>query len=192
MRAAAVKDSAAGTGPYQLTTGASYLAERTNYVENCAYLWTYGAAADVSLTLPRNFSAVARFTGVHCSGNYGEASVGILTFNVGPRYTQPIPHWRWLRGQDAQVYGQELIGVAHGFDSVFPSATGTTTTANSFASSTGGGLAVNWRHGITLRLIETDYLRTGFPNGTTSAQNQFLLDSGLDVNLGTIFRRNKK
>lgn len=189
---AAVSSGSGENATSHMTVGVNYVAERTNYVENGADLWTHGAGADFTYAFPWKLSAVARFTGVHCTGNYGESGIGILTFTAGPRYTQPLPAWRWLRGQPTEVYAQQLVGLAHGFDGLFPNSASVATTANSLASETGGGIQIEWKHSLVLHPIELDYLHTGFPNGTTSAQNQFVLGAGIEFHLERILGSGKK
>jgi outer membrane protein OmpA-like peptidoglycan-associated protein len=97
----------------------------------------------------------------------------LTTFTAGPRFTYT---WRRLA-----PFGEFLVGGAHGGDSYFPSATTFSTSASSFAISTGGGLDVNLNHRFSLRALNVQYLRTTFPNGANNEENHLMVGAGITL-----------
>src|SRR5262249_40531902 len=79
------------------------------------------------------------------------------------------------------IFGQGLIGEAHGFNSYFPSSTGVQTDYNSFALQLGGGVDLGLSQHFAVRAIQADWLRTQFPNSTTNVQNSLRLGAGIVV-----------
>jgi peptidoglycan-associated lipoprotein len=55
------------------------------------------------------------------------------------------------------------------------------TTASSFAYSTGGGVGYNVSPRFAANLLEGQYIHTALPNGSTNSQNHFLLGVGIVV-----------
>jgi hypothetical protein len=64
-------------------------------------------------------------------------------------------------------------------NSVFPAPSGTSTIANSMAIKAGGGMNLNLRPHVALRLFEADYLRTQLPNSTNNVQNYLTIGAGV-------------
>ena len=67
----------------------------------------------------------------------------------------------------------------HGFDAVFPSVSGARKAANAFAMQAGGGVDLDLRKYLALRLIQASYVRTSLPNGSDSLQNNLKLAAGI-------------
>lgn len=109
------------------------------------------------------------------SGNIGSLGQGLnlTTFTAGPRVT-------YTRGRFAP-FGEFLVGGAHGSNSYFPTATTSSTSASSFAISTGGGLDITLTDRFSLRALNAQYLRTSFPNGVNNEENHLMLGAGLTV-----------
>jgi len=112
------------------------------------------------------------FTGGH-SSNISPLGQGLtlLTFTGGPQISHRFGKFR--------PYGEVLVGGAHGSDSYFPSKTTSSTSASSFAFSTGGGLDINVTTNISLRAVDVQYLRTSFPNAVNNEQNQMMIGAGV-------------
>jgi hypothetical protein len=80
-----------------------------------------------------------------------------------------------------RVFGQALVGAAHGFDSLFPQHKTNTTTssANAFAFDAGGGVEIPLNKFIAVRPAQVDYLYTTFPNAVNGWQNNLRVGGGL-------------
>lgn len=100
----------------------------------------------------------------------------LSTFTVGPRFT--------YRMSRMSIFGDFLLGGAHGSGSYFPTATGSTTSASSFAYSTGGGIDIPITHRIGWRVIDAEYLHTSLPNGINDSQHQLELSTGIIFHFG--------
>jgi len=100
----------------------------------CSCFYLQGARAEVSLPLHGWLRAVAEVGGAHANNiNSSGDGVGMITYLFGPRVTHRPGHR--LSG-----FGQVLFGGAHGFNGYFPMTTTSSSAANAFAFSTGGGL----------------------------------------------------
>jgi outer membrane protein OmpA-like peptidoglycan-associated protein/opacity protein-like surface antigen len=97
----------------------------------------------------------------------------LTTFTAGPQISHRFRRFR--------PYGEVLVGGAHGSDSYFPSQTSSSTSASSFAISTGGGLDYKLNPRVSVRAFDVQYLRTTFPNGMNNEQNQLMMGAGLVV-----------
>ena len=84
------------------------------------------------------------------------------------------------------------MGIAEGFNSLFPVRSGpvssrnagTISNANSLALDTSGGLDVRLNHHLAVRAVRLSYLRTQLPNTTSNTQNSLCLSSGIVLNFG--------
>jgi hypothetical protein len=81
------------------------------------------------------------------------------------------------------AFAQVLLGGVHASDGLFPSGTTNKNSADAFALSTGGGLEVGLNHGISLRLIQADYLYTRLPNLYDNYESNFRLGAGVAFRL---------
>ncbi|MFP5234521.1 MAG: hypothetical protein ACLGSD_01350 [Acidobacteriota bacterium] len=136
--------------------------------------WMQGASAQIEGRFYGGWGAVADIAGLHtASMSSSGVSLDIVTATFGPRYTWAPRQARY------EFFGQGLAGVANGFNSVFPNLMGASSTANSLAVKAGGGMNVNLKPHLALRLFEADYLRTQLPNSTNNAQNSLQLGAGI-------------
>ena len=99
-----------------------------------------------------------------------------MTYSAGPRLV--YPHRRLT------VFGQALFGGAHASDSYFPTATGYTTSANSFAYSFGGGVDVSFTRHIAIRALDAQFLHTAFNNGSSNVQRHLVVGAGFVYKIG--------
>jgi len=116
-----------------------------------------------------------------CLGLSGRANLNGVPVNLvvvafGPRYTWKAPlHSR----HSLQLFGQGLIGEDFGFSGLYPSAQGTTSSANSFALNTGLGADLSLTPHFSMRVLQIDYLRTQLPNSATNVQNSVSFAAGI-------------
>ena len=116
--------------------------------------------------------AAAEVTGNRSSniGPLGQ-NLTLMTYTAGPQVA--------LHAGRFEPYAQALFGAAHASDSYFPSSTSYSTSATSFAYQAGGGIDYTLTRHIGIKVIEAQYLHTGFPNGTNGAQNHLMLGAGI-------------
>jgi hypothetical protein len=105
-----------------------------------------------------------------------------ITFVAGPRYTL----WR-AQGSEHRpgfnIFGEGLGGVVHASNSVFPTSTFFTSSANSFSVQLGGGIDLPLSQRLGLRLIQADYILTKLPNANNDLQGDVRLSGGITFNL---------
>jgi hypothetical protein len=137
-------------------------------------VWLQGGSGELAFPLYRNLGATLNVTGAR-SGDLGtgRGCFSKVAFVAGPRYTVPLRKFR--------VYGEALFGGVHGFDATFPSVDGAQTSANAFAMQAGGGLDMDWKRHIAIRVIEASYIRTDLPNGGSNIQNDLKLTTGITL-----------
>lgn len=137
--------------------------------------WAQGGSVEFAADLYRGWGVAAGLSANHASNINGTGvKLTTITTVFGPHYT-------WSRGKLA-IFGDGLIGVSAGSDSVFPSPGGATQSARSFAAQVGGGADLRIARWIAVRPIEASWLRTQFPNATTNVQNT------LQIGAGVVFR----
>jgi peptidoglycan-associated lipoprotein len=85
-----------------------------------------------------------------------------------------------------QFFGELLLGDVHGFNSIFPTTIGFTSSATSFAVQTGGGIDAFVSKRFAVRAIEVEYLRTDLPNNYSNVQNDPHLGFGVTYHLNSI------
>lgn len=158
----------------------TYTAQHSNLVSSPTF-WQQGGSIELSTQTYRGLGIAANVTGTTID-NAADSGVGLsmVTTTFGPRYT-----WNRSMGADKKhgiaIFGQGLIGEAHGFNSYFPSSIGVQTDYNSFALHVGGGVDLGISHHFAVRVIQADWLRTQFPNSTTNVQNSLRLGAGMVV-----------
>jgi hypothetical protein len=81
------------------------------------------------------------------------------------------------------AFAQVLVGGVHASGGLFPRGTTVKSSADAFALSVGGGLEVGLRRGISLRLIQADYLYTRLPNLYDNYESNFRLGAGVNFRL---------
>jgi len=110
-----------------------------------------------NVSLTGNFKHVLGITG-DFSGAYNSrrAASSVYTYTVGPVLTARLPV--------VQPFVHLLFGGA--------SISGTGTSEHAFAMLLGGGLDIGLRKGIGLRLVQADWLMTGFDDRTQNKQGR--------------------
>lgn len=138
--------------------------------------WMQGGSIQVDGQFRHGWGAAANISGVHAqNANNSGVGLNLVTTTFGPRY-------RWSRsGRRCAFFAQALAGRANGFNSIFPGATATTSSATSLALQIGGGIDLPMKHRLSLRALEADWLRTQLPNSTSNVQNNLRLGVGLAV-----------
>lgn len=133
--------------------------------------------AGVSYHLMPRLAVAAQYTGGHTSNisALGQ-NLTLMTYTAGPRLMYP-------RGRFV-LFGQALFGGAHASDSYFPTATGYSTTANSFAYALGGGLDVNMSRHFAIRTLDAQFLHTTFSNGSSNVQRHLTIGAGVVYKFG--------
>jgi len=107
-----------------------------------------------------------------------EPGVALTQFSVmgGARYTFHLA----ASGPHAfDLYGQALGGGVFASNSLFPGASGITSTANSGALQAGGGANIRLTHSLALRLLEADFITTSLPNATNNRQYDVRFSNGI-------------
>ena len=96
---------------------------------------------------------------------------------MAPRYTWTVPRHS-SSSRQIKLFGEGLLGLANGLNSVFPSPTGALSSTSSLAVQAGGGVDLGLTRHIGLRLIQADRMRTQLPNGAANLQNSLPLGTG--------------
>lgn len=162
----------------ELDLAFTYTAQRSNLTAGSSF-WAQGGSAELSATVYHGFGLAANVSGTH-SGSISSSGVGLtmVTTTFGPRYT-------WSRslhqGSERRInlFGEALIGIVNGLDSVFPSTNGPQTTANNLALQIGGGADWNLTRHLAIRPVQAAWLRTQLPNGGSNVQNNLQLSAGI-------------
>ena len=145
--------------------------------------WLTGGSGEVAARLYHAVSLAANVTGLQYSPPAPAVGLNLITFTAGPRLSwSPAgtsPH-------KVTIFGEGLVGGAHGFDSVFPGPGGATNTANSFAVQASAGADVALAQHFSLRILQGGYLRTALPNSTNTnnVQNNFQIGAGFVIRTG--------
>jgi hypothetical protein len=156
----------------------TYDADRTN-ITNGNSFWMQGGGAEVAGVFPYGLGVVAELSGLHAGSiSPTQVPLSLLAVTVGPRYTWRAP---WHSGKrDLSLFGQVLLGEAHGFDSLFPLSSGAiSNSSTSLALQAGGGIDLGLAHHVSLRLLQANWLRTQLPNSSTGVQNHLRADAGI-------------
>jgi outer membrane immunogenic protein len=158
----------------KIDASVSYELQRSNGpAGECGCFSLQGGRADGSFRVFDRFSVAGEISGGHASNITGSGlDLSLLTYMAGPRYSLHLKH-------ELKPFAQFLIGGVHGFDSTFPHAGGTLSSANSFALTAGGGLDYGLSPHIDVRVVQIDYLKTYLPNNTTDEQNNLRLGAGI-------------
>lgn len=137
--------------------------------------WGQGGSVEFAAYLYRGWGVAADLSVNHAT-NINGSGVKLTTIT-----TLFGPHYKWSHGKLA-IFGNGLVGVSAGSDSVFPSTGGATQSAQSYAVQVGGGADWRLKQWLAVRPIEASWQRTEFPNGTTNVQNT------LQIGAGVVFR----
>lgn len=137
--------------------------------------WMQGGGVQAGGDFSHGFGVVSDLAAEHTGDMHGSGvGLDMVTVTFGPRYT-----WQPKRYRRTALYGQTLVGLANGYNSVFPHSGGATSSANGLALKMGGGVNYTLSRRFAVRVFEADWLRTQLPNATNDAQNNLHLDAGL-------------
>jgi opacity protein-like surface antigen len=162
--------------PYvpRYTVGVSYSTTRGNAPPGglCQCFSTNGIAVNSTVTWKYWLRSTTEVNNSRASniGPLGQ-NLTLTTITAGPQIV--------LHGRYFETFAGLGLGFAHGSNSYFPTSTGYSTSANSFAWKTGGGFDVNLNHRLAVRAVEVQYLHTAFPNGMNDSQNHITVSVGL-------------
>jgi hypothetical protein len=157
----------------------------TNHITSQTF-WMQGGAIELGAQFYRGLGIVARVEGDYSGAGATGEPLSLVTTLFGPRYTFHT------RSQRYEIFGEGLLGISNGFNSLFSDGSGpvglqnagTTSSASAMAVDVGGGLDVRLNHRFAIRAVRASYLYTQFPNTTTNVQNSLSLSAGLVVRLG--------
>jgi hypothetical protein len=139
-----------------------------------------GGGAELALRFRNGFSAIASVHAFHASQSGNSVPVNVLVSAAGPRYTlRPLG-----ARHRVEIFAQGLIGRAYGFDGLYPSPTGTTSSAGSLAYELGGGLDLHCTRRLSVRALQVDWIRSELPNATNNIQNTLRLGVGVVFHTG--------
>jgi hypothetical protein len=164
--------------PPEVDLAITYGAQRGNLTSGGSF-WAEGGSAELTATFYHGLGLAANVTGTHAA-NISSSGVGstLVTATFGPTYTWAVPRHRNSPRQGT-FFGESLIGIANGLDSVFPAPSGAQSDASGLAAQIGGGADLDLSPHFAVRLFHADWLRTQLPNGTTNVQNTLQLDAGI-------------
>ena len=150
----------------------TYVSQRSLRSNTGQNFWMEGGSAELGFNLWHGLGPAADFTGSHTS-SIGSSGVPLVltTATFGPRY-------RWRAARRVSIYGQALFGVASGSSSVFPTPSGTESSARSFALQLSGGIDYRLSRHFAVRAIDLGYLHSALPNGNNNVQNNLRLGAG--------------
>jgi outer membrane immunogenic protein len=168
----------------------TYDAERAKIAPgSCGCFWYEGGGAGGAVNFAKGIGIAAALTGDHASNYAPGLDISKIAFMAGPRYTYTF--LKHHEGSDVprprlQLFGEALFGGVHAFNSTFPSSTGVTSSAGSFALQTGAGVNLFFSRNFSVRLLEVDFVRTELPNSLADTQNDLRLGVGISYH-GTSF-----
>lgn len=163
---------------FPVDLGVTFAAERSSPDPSICCFWFIGGGVDAAMTFWKGFGIAATVTGDHASGYLPSTDENKISFLAGPRYT--FMAWRGhARPEDQRrvlLFGQGLVGVAHGFDTRFSNGS---TSSNELAIQAGGGLSLYFTRKFGIRPIDIEFVRTQIGATGFSTQNNLRLGSGL-------------
>jgi hypothetical protein len=174
--------------PVSADLAITYAPERAQIVPGKCCFWMQGVAAEGAVTFWKGFGIAANLTAEHIANYLPGLDVNRITYMAGPRYTYKgwINHAGSANPRFIQVFGETLFGGARGFDGVYPSGSGTTSSASSSAIQIGGGLNLFLSRNLGMRLLEVDYVRTALPNNAANAQDDLRLAFGVTYHIDSV------
>lgn len=164
----------------QLDLGVTYAASHANFVPGSTF-WSQGGGLEVVGHVPYGLAVVADFAGLHTAGSSSTVPINLFTDTFGPRYTRLVVR---RSKHPLFLYGQGLIGEAHGFKGTYPGPNGTTSNALSFALQLGGGADLALSPHLTLRVAQLSWLRTQLPNNGSNVENEMRVGAGIVFHTG--------
>lgn len=169
-------NSEMNTPRFDLAAGYNYI--RANAPPgDCDCFDMQGGFVSANYQLWNWFGITGKVTAGHASdiSDLGQ-NLTLMTFLGGPKVSLPY--------RRITPYGEALFGAARGTGSYFPTSTGSSTSATSFAFSVGGGIDFNLTRHFAIRAADVQYLRTEFPNGANDEQSQLQIGAGLVLRFG--------
>jgi len=162
----------------KIDVAVTFIAERSLRSATPDSFWMQGGSIELGTNSWRGWGIAANVSGTH-TGAVGETSIplSIVTATFGPRY-------RWHADHRVSIYCEGLIGEANGFKSLFPTVTGSQTSANGLAAQAGGGLDYRLSQHVAIRAVEAAWQHTQLPNGRNNIQNDLRLGAGIIVRFG--------
>ncbi|HEV2710697.1 MAG TPA: hypothetical protein VGU67_10820 [Edaphobacter sp.] len=141
---------------------------------DCGCFLLNGGSSEELFHVWKKVAAVAKVTGSRTDKvQQSQQGLSLITYMAGPRYSFYAAH-------RLTIYGQFLIGGAHGFDSYFPKADMSSTgAASSMAFAPGGGLEIGVRNWLSIRAVEAEFLVTHLPNDINDHQHNLRISSGV-------------
>lgn len=157
-------------GSARFDLGVNYTVDISNARPGvCGCFAMQGGGVNARLAVTDRLSAVADFsivnTGTVSGANYG---LSLMTVMAGPQFRHRIGRYT--------PYGQLLLGVAHGFNSVFPGSSGSSASGYIYAAGAGSEMILTPK--FSACLIEVDYMRTDLPNNVNNWQNHLKIATG--------------
>jgi hypothetical protein len=135
---------------------------------------TQGGAAELNYRFFQGFGATASVLGVHAGSIGSGVPVNLMIVTFGPSYT-----YSRHGSHPASFFAHGLVGVAEGFQGLYPQGGVATSSANSLAAQAGGGIDISVSRHVAVRLVQADYVRTQLPNSLTNVQNSVRLGVGI-------------
>jgi hypothetical protein len=166
---------AAAAWAQQVQVSASYMYQGSNQVPGATdWFGANGGRLDANIGNWRHLGLAAEISGASMS------KLTTLSYMAGPRRSIALGG---AEKRKISAFAQVLVGGVHASDGLFPSGTTIKSSADAFALSAGGGLEVGLRRGISLRLIQADYLYTRLPNLYDNYESNFRLGAGVTFRL---------
>lgn len=157
---------------FPLSLALTYDATLANSITSESF-WMEGGRVQICGDFYHGFGVVADIAGMNASNIRSTGiSLDMVTATFGPRYTWSRPNSR------TSFYGQGLLGVANGFNGLFPEPGAPASSTFTKALQVGGGVDVALTPRIAVRAFQADWLQTSFPNSTTVVQNSLHLGAG--------------
>jgi opacity protein-like surface antigen len=162
----------------RIDVAVTFTAERSLSSGASDSFWMQGGSIELGTNSWRGLGIAANVSGTHTGAIGGSIiPLSIVTATFGPRY-------RWHADHRVSIYGEGLIGEANGFKSLFPTVTGSQTSANGLAAQAGGGLDYRLSQHVAVRVAEAAWQYTQLPNGTNNVQNDLRLGAGIILRFG--------
>ena len=139
---------------------------------------TQGGAAEFNYNFFHGLGATASLLGLHADSIGSGVPVNLVLLTFGPSYTYSR-HGSRHGAHPASFFVHGLIGVADGFQGLYPQGGVATSSASSLAVVAGGGLDVGLSRHLAVRVVEADYVRSQLPNSLTNVQNNLRLGVGI-------------
>ena len=161
----------------------TYAALRGNAVAGESF-WAQGGSAELMATFYHGLGVAACVEGTHAANvSSSRVNVDLVTATFGPTFSFTLPARKLPAGSFARtrIFSEALIGVVNAVDGVYPSSSGSSSTANAMALRLGSGADVALSRHLAVRLVQADWLRTTLPNTTSNVQNNLRLGAGVVI-----------